>query len=164
MIISSIVAASKNGVIGINNQIPWHLPADLKFFKTHTLNHHLLMGRKCYDSLGKPLPNRTNIIITRNKDFQASGCEIVHSVEEGIDLAKNNGEENLFIIGGAEIYRVTFNICDVLYLTIVDHEIEGDTFLPPIDWTQWILKESVPFDPDEKNMFPYSFNTFLKRK
>lgn len=164
MIISSIVAASKNGVIGINNQIPWHLPADLKFFKNLTLNHHVLMGRKCFDSISKPLPNRTNIIITRNKEFEVPGCLIVHSVKEGIQIAKEHGEENLFIIGGAEIYRVTFDLCDVLYLTIVDIELEGDTFLPPIDWTQWILKESVSFMPDEKNKFPYSFNTFLRRK
>ena len=164
MIISSIVAASKNGVIGINNQIPWYLPADLKFFKNLTLNHHVLMGRKCFDSIGKPLANRTNIIVTRNKEFEAAGCEIVHSVDDGIQLAKDHGEQDLFIIGGAEIYRLTFDICDVLYITIVDVEIEGDTFLPPIDWTQWILKESQSFEPDEKNKYPYSFNTFLKRK
>jgi dihydrofolate reductase len=122
------------------------------------------MGRKCYDSIGKPLANRTNIIVTRNKEFKAEGCEIVHSVDTGIQLAKEHGEENLFVIGGAEIYRLTFDVCDVLYLTIVDVEIEGDTFLPPIDWTQWILNESKSFEPDEKNKYPYSFNTFLKRK
>ncbi|HMG14914.1 MAG TPA: dihydrofolate reductase [Saprospiraceae bacterium] len=164
MRISSVVASSKNGVIGIDNKIPWHLPADLKFFKTLTLNHHVLMGRKCFDSIGKPLINRRNIVITRNPEFRAPGCEIVYSVNDGIELAKEHGEEELFIIGGAEIYRVTFDICDKLYLTIVDIELEGDTFLPEIDWTQWALIESVSFDPDDKNKYSYSFNTFQRRK
>ena len=112
MIVSAIVAVAKNNVIGINNGIPWYLPADLKYFKKTTLNHHIIMGRKSYESIGRPLPKRTNVIVTRDPFFMASNCLVVHSVEEGLQLALDNNETEAFIIGGGEIYRLGMPFVD----------------------------------------------------
>ncbi len=120
MIISAIVATAHNGVIGKDNEIPWYLPADFAYFKRVTLNHHIIMGRNCYESIGRPLPKRTNVIVTRNPFYIASGCVIVHSVEEGLKLAKENGEEEVFIIGGGEIYKQTMHLMDKNNITEVD--------------------------------------------
>ena len=163
MIISSLVAASKNGVIGINNTLPWHLPADLKLFKRLTMGHHILMGRKCYESIGKPLAGRISVVITRNPDYKAEGCIVVSSISDGIEYARQQGETELFIIGGAEIFKETIALWNILYLTIIDEEFEGDVYLPEIDFTKWNLKESESFQPDEKNKYNYSFNTFTRR-
>ncbi|RMG82437.1 MAG: dihydrofolate reductase, partial [Bacteroidetes bacterium] len=137
MIISTIVATAKNNVIGKDNQIPWYLPADLRYFKKMTLNHHIIMGRNCYESIGRPLPKRTNIIVTRNPFFIASGCLIAHSVEEALELARENGEAEAFIIGGGQIYEQSRHLWDKIYLTEVDVEVEGDVFFPEIDPAQW---------------------------
>lgn len=163
MIISSLVAAAQNGVIGIDNKLPWHLPADLKLFKRLTMGHHILMGRKCYESIGKPLPGRISIVISRNPDYKAEGCIVLNSIEDGIEYARQQEEEELFIIGGAEIFKETLDQWDILYLTIIEENIEGDVYLPKIDWTKWSLKESEFFQPDEKNKYNYSFNTFIRR-
>ena len=163
MIVSAIVAVAKNGVIGRNNDIPWYLPADLKYFKKITLNHHIVMGRKCYQSIGRPLPKRTNVIITRNPFFIASNCLVTNSVEEALELAQKNGEEEVFIIGGAQIYALSLPYWDRLYLTEVDIEPEGDILFPSLDMEEWILLSEEPHLADEKNEMAYNFKV-LERK
>jgi dihydrofolate reductase len=160
MIISAIVAIGKNKVIGLDNQIPWYLPADLKYFKKITTGHHILMGRKCYDSIGKPLPNRANIIVTRDLYFIVSNALVVHHIEEGIKLALNRGERELFIIGGGEIYKQSMPFWDRLYLTEVDYEGAGDVFFPEIDLKNWKKTFEELHDKDNLNNFAYSFITY----
>src|SRR5210317_2069393 len=118
MIISQIVAMDENRAIGVHNRVPWHLPDDLKRFKTLTMEHHIIMGRKTYESIGNPLPGRTNVVITRKQDYQPDGCLVVHSVAEAIDLAENRGETETFIIGGGEIFKQSLELTDRIYLSI----------------------------------------------
>jgi dihydrofolate reductase len=164
MIISAIVATSRNLVIGRNNQIPWYLSADLKYFKKTTLNHHVIMGRKSFASIGRPLPKRTNVVITRDLFFTATGCLIAHSIEEALELAYANGEEEAFIIGGAQIYEATQDLWDRLYLTEIDIVIDdGDAFFPQIDYSQWELVSEEPHEPDEKNELAYNFKVWDRK-
>ena len=131
MIVSAIVAVDRNNVIGKDNGIPWHLPADLKYFKRRTLNHHVVMGRKSFESIGRPLPMRTNIIVTRNPYFIASNCLVAPSVEEALSIAFDNGEKEAFIIGGGEIYRQSMPLWGRVYLTRVEMEVQGgEVFFP----------------------------------
>lgn len=161
MKISSIVAVSENHVIGVDNDLPWRLPSDLKFFKEMTLGHHILMGRKNFDSMGRPLPGRTNIVITRNKEFYHSGVIIRNDIMAGIQYAQEAGEKELFIVGGEQIYRQTMELWDTLYLTRVHTNIEnGSAFFPEIENTSWRLLESKKIDSDEKNPFAHSFQIF----
>ncbi len=163
MIVSAIVAVAKDNVMGKNNDIPWYLPADLKYFKATTLNRHIIMGRKTFTSIGRPLPKRTNIVITRQPFFIATGCVITNSIEQALEMAYDNNEEEVFIIGGGEIYKQSMEYWDRLYLTEVDLEVEGgDTFFPEIDFSNWnhIVKDS--YQPDEKNEHSYTFNIFEK--
>ncbi len=162
MIISAIVATAKNNVIGKNDQIPWHLPADLKYFKKTTLHHHLIMGRKCYESIGRPLPNRTNIVVTRNPFFVASGCLIVHSVEEALTLAQSKGEEEVFIIGGGEIYEMSKKYWTKIYRTEIDYEVQGDVFFPKINWNNWMEIFCEAHRANEKCEFDYVFKVYKK--
>ncbi len=162
MIISAIVATAHNGVIGKDNEIPWYLPADFAYFKRVTLNHHIIMGRNCYESIGRPLPKRTNVIVTRNPFYIASGCVIVHSVEEGLKLAKENGEEEVFIIGGGEIYKQTMHLLDKIYITEVDLNTEGSVFFPEINTSEWHLVSEEKHLKDEKNEWDYTFKIFSK--
>lgn len=163
MIISAIVATAKNNVIGRDNDIPWYLPADLKYFKATTLNHHIIMGRKSYESIGRSLPKRTNIVITRNPFYVISNCIVTHSVQEALDIAKNNGEEEAFIIGGGEIYKLSFPLLDRIYLTEVDLEVEGDIRFPEINMDEWDVVSNDPRQADEKNKHNYTFK-ILQRK
>src|SRR5688572_24314058 len=140
MRISLIVAMAENRVIGRNNQLPWHLPADLKHFKSLTTGHSVIMGRKTFESMGKPLPNRRNIVITRQANFRADGVDTAHSLEEAISLAK--GDAEIFVIGGAEVFRDALNGADRLYLTLIHATIEGDVFFPEVDWSEWTLIEA----------------------
>ncbi len=160
MIISAIVAVAKNNVIGRNNDIPWYLPADLKYFKKTTLNHHIIMGRKSFDSIGRPLPKRTNIIVTRNPFFIASNCLVTNSVEEALQIAKDNGETEVFIIGGAQIYERSKNLWDRLYLTEVDVDVEGDVHFPELDMNNWKLISEEAHQADDKNEHDYNFKIF----
>lgn len=160
MIVSAIVATAKNNVIGKNNDIPWYLPADLKYFKKTTLNHHIIMGRKSFQSIGKPLPKRTNIVITRNPFFIASNCIMSTSVEEALSIAQDNGETEAFIIGGGQIYELSKSYWDKLYLTEVDLEVDGDIFFPQLNQDEWKLISSEHHEPDEKNEHPYTFKIF----
>lgn len=164
MIISAIVAMSQNRVIGKDNKIPWHLPADLKYFKKTTLNHHIILGRKCYESIGKPLPRRTNIIVTRNKTFKAEGCVIVNSIGEGLAYARERDEIEVFIVGGGEIYRQSIHLWDKLYLTEVEIEIFGDIFFPKIDNNQWLMNTEKHYLMDEKNPHDYTFKIYERKK
>lgn len=158
--ISLILAASQNGAIGCNNRLPWHLPADLAHFKNLTLGHYVLMGRKTYQSIGRPLPGRTNIIITRQLDFWADGCKIAHSLHEGIALCPPNDE--IFIIGGANIFAQALPYAGKIYLTRIHADFAGDTFLFDLNPAIWRETSHHDFAPDEKNKWPYSFLAFEK--
>lgn len=162
MQISIIIAVSNNGVIGRDNQMPWHLSDDLKRFKKLTSSHCIVMGRKTYDFIGKPLPNRTNIIISRNKDLTIEGVVICNNIEQAIDFAKAQNEKELFIIGGGEICRQALSITDTIYLTKVDTELEGDAFFS-FDESKWQISEIEYIPKNEKNEFDSEF-MILKRK
>ena len=163
MLVSSIVACANNRIIGKNNEIPWYLPADLQYFKKVTLNHAVIMGRNCYESIGRPLPKRTNIIVTRNPFYIASGCLIAHSIEEALQLAADQGETEAFIIGGGHIYAQSVDYWGKLYLTVVDLDTEGDVFFPDIDMTEWELAQAEPHLADAKNPFPYTFYVYERK-
>lgn len=160
MRLSLIVAASENGVIGHNGTLPWHLPKDLKHFKATTLGGTLLMGRKTWDSIGKPLPKRRSLVMSRNPGFEAPGAEVFPDLDTS--LAAANGEDELFVIGGAALYRLTLPRADRLYLTRVHAEIEGDVFLPAIDFSQWKLLEETAHPADERHAYPFTFQTYQR--
>lgn len=161
--ISAIVAMSENHVIGDDNQLPWHLPADLKHFKTITSGHPILMGRKTYESIGRPLPNRTNIIITRNASYEAPGCIVVQSIHEAVERAAAIGSNEIFIIGGAEVYKQLLPNIERIYLTIVHDVFDGDAFFPEFNANDWIEKERARHDADENNEYAYSFILMERR-
>jgi len=161
MIRSIIVAQSQNRVIGIDNTLPWYLPADLKRFKAITMGHHMIMGRKTYESIGKPLPGRTSIVVTRNKDLAFEGCVMVHSLTEAFEIAQKNNDNEAFVIGGADLIKQAIDVCDKLYLTNIHHDFNGDTFLEPLSST-WKEVEQIVNAPDEKNVYTYSFVTYEK--
>ncbi len=156
MIVSIVVAISQNHAIGKDNKLLWYLPKDLKHFKEITTGHTIIMGRKTYESVGKPLPNRRNIIITR-QPIKIEGCEVVNSVEAALALCKDEAE--VFIVGGAEIYRQALHLTDRIYLTIIHENFEGDTYFPEINADLWKETERQDHEPDEKNLLPYSFIT-----
>lgn len=161
MKLSIIVATSLNDVIGVNNQLPWHLPADLKYFKLLTTGHTILMGRKTYESIGRPLPNRLNLVITRSKSFEVAGVTVKHSIEEALEFCKN--QEEVFIIGGDTIYRQMLPYAQNIYVTKVHTTIEnGDAFFPSLDPKQWHLNSSVFHEKDDKNVFDYTFEVYEK--
>ncbi|MCB0628651.1 MAG: type 3 dihydrofolate reductase [Lewinella sp.] len=160
MIVSAIVAAARNGVIGKDNQIPWHLSSDLKYFKRTTLDHHVIMGRKSFISIGRPLPKRTNIIISRDPYFAASGCLVARSVEEALSIAYDNDETEAFIIGGGQIYALSMPFLDRIYLTEVDAEPDGDVFFPDFNPEEWTLLSSEAHPADEKNDHAYTFKVY----
>ncbi|AFD07335.1 dihydrofolate reductase [Solitalea canadensis DSM 3403] len=161
MNISIIVAQAENNVIGKSNQLIWHLPADLKHFKKLTTGNTIIMGRKTYDSIGRPLPNRRNVIISRNKDLKIEGCDLVNSLEEALELTRN--DEKVFIIGGAQIYNQAMNIADTLFITEVKQVFEGDAFFPDIASDKWIEIAREDHKADEKNRLDYSFVTYKRR-
>jgi dihydrofolate reductase len=150
--IKIIVATSKNKVIGNNNELIWKLSSDLKRFKELTTGHPVVMGRKTYESIGKPLPNRRNIIITRNLEYEVNGCEVVSSLEEALLLTNND----CFIIGGGEIYKQSLEVADKIYLTLVHKDFEGDTSFPELG-KEWATIDTKDFKADEKNEYNYSF-------
>ncbi|MEC0228919.1 dihydrofolate reductase [Paenibacillus alba] len=160
MSISFIFAMDRNRAIGLNNTLPWHLPADLKFFKAVTLGHPILMGRKTYDSIGKPLPGRRNIILTQNPAFQAEGCEVVHSVQEAVEAFQ---DQELFVIGGAEIFRLFSEVVNRMYITFIEHEFEADTYISELDLSQWSLQSSEQGERNEKNPYEYYFRIYEKK-
>ena len=157
--ITIVVAMGKNREIGLNNQLLWHLPKDLKHFKELTTGHPVIMGRKTYESIGKPLPNRTNIVISRKNDWFEEGILIVGSIKEAIKFAKKI-DENAYIIGGGNIYKQTLDLADKLEVTLVDTTLEADTFFPKIDEKKWTKTNEIHHEKDEKNQFDFSFQTF----
>ncbi|TXD48221.1 dihydrofolate reductase [Polaribacter sp. IC073] len=160
--ITVIAAIANNNALGKDNDLIWHLPADLKRFKRVTTGHYILMGRNTFESIGKPLPNRTTIIITRNKNYFKDGCLIANSLEAAIELAKE--EKQLFIIGGAQIYKETIakNLADQLDITVVHSEFEADVYFPEIDVKVWKEVAREDFSADEKNKYDYSFISYQK--
>lgn len=160
MIISHIAAMAENRVIGKDNDLPWRLPDDMKFFMQTTKGHHVIMGRKNYDSLQdkfKPLPNRTNIVVTRQKKFDAPGCMVVNSVEEAIDIAKKNNDQEAFVIGGAEIYKLTLPYTNKIYLTEIHASVNGDTFYPNLNMKEWKEVSRIRHAADERHPFAFDF-------
>ena len=160
MSITIIAAIANNNALGKDNQLIWHLSADLKRFKKLTTGHHIIMGRKTFESIGKPLPNRTTIIITRNEQYKQVGCLIANSLEQAISLVKN--DESPFIIGGAQIYQQALDIADKLEITYVYNDFDADVFFPKIDLKIWKEIAKEVFEPDEKNKFKYSFVTYKR--
>jgi dihydrofolate reductase len=165
MVVSAIAALSQNKVIGRNNDLPWKLPDDMRFFMETTKGHHVIMGRKNYDSLRgkfKPLPDRTNIVITRQNDLHAPGCIILHDVKEGLLTANKSGERECFIIGGAEIYKLAMPHTNRLYLTEIQATIEGDTFFPEFNKTDWAEISRKHHPADERHAFAFDFVVYEK--
>lgn len=150
MILSMIVAIGKNREIGLDNKMLWHVKEDFKNFKAVTMGHHMLMGRKTFESIGRPLPGRTTIILTRDKDYKQDDCLIVHSVDQGIALAKERGETELFICGGANIYEQFLDQTQKLYLSKIDFEGEADTFFPEFEQLSWKKIEERKYQAHEK--------------
>ncbi len=157
MTVTIVVAISENHAIGKDNKLLWYLPNDLKHFKEITTGHTVIMGRKTYESVGRPLPKRRNIIITR-QEIAIEGCEVVNSIEAALALCAN--EEEVFIVGGAEIYKQALKLTDRIYLTIVHKEFEADSFFPEISKEEWKEVYREDHQPDEKNLIPYSFITY----
>ncbi|MDQ7075922.1 MAG: type 3 dihydrofolate reductase [Gammaproteobacteria bacterium] len=155
MKLSIIAAMDRNRLIGNNNQLPWHLPADLQFFKKTTLGKPIIMGRKTFDSIGRPLPGRRNIIISRNLDYQANGCDVVHSIEAALELVHEC--EEAMLIGGATLYRHILPLTQKLYLTQIDAELNGDSWFPEYEAEQWRETSREAHQADEKNRFNYAF-------
>ena len=152
-----------NREIGVDNKLPWHLPKDLKHFKEITSGHPIIMGRKTYESIGKPLPNRTNIVISRKKDWFEEGILIVGSIKEAIKFGQKI-DEDIFIIGGGNIFEQTMDIADKLEVTEIKTNIEADTFFPKIDPKIWTKTDEVCHEKDEKNNFDFCFQTFQRAK
>nr|AIA18272.1 Dihydrofolate reductase [uncultured bacterium] len=160
MKISIIVAASENNIIGRNNDLPWHLPADMKYFKDTTMGHCVVMGRKNFESIPpkySPLVGRTNIVITRQKDYNANGAIVVNSIQEAIDFSRNQNETECFITGGGEIFKQSIRLCNRIYLTRIHAVIEGDIYFPELNKEEWKEVSRKDIEPDEKNKFPFSF-------
>ncbi|MGL1935637.1 MAG: dihydrofolate reductase [Fibrobacterales bacterium] len=160
MMLSTIVAVAENGAIGKDNSLIWRLSKDLKRFKEITTGHHIITGRKNYEDIGRPLPNRTTVIITRQKDYRAEGCVVVHSLDEAIQVAKDNGESEAFIIGGAQIYDMALPHCGKLYLTEVHQSFEADIFLTNLGEGWKEVYRDGPFPKSEKDECEYSFVNF----
>ena len=159
--ISLIFAMDKNNGIGYNNRLPWYLPADFAYFKKVTMGQPVIMGRKTFESIGKPLPGRLNIVITRSASFSHEGCIVVNSVDKAKELTK---DKEAFIIGGAEIYRAFLPIADKLYITVIDKTFEADTFFPEIDYSKWELVSSELGVKDEKNPLDYTFFVYQRKE
>ena len=159
--VTIIAAMGRNRALGKNNGLIWHLPADLKRFKEVTRGHHVIMGRKTYESLGRPLPHRTNIIISRNPNFKAEGCIVVGSLEKALDEAKS--DPNPYILGGAQIYEQALSVADRMDLTLVHEDFEADAFFPDFNSEDWIETSRQDFKKDEKNGYDYSFVQYKKK-
>jgi dihydrofolate reductase len=161
MKLSLMAALSTNNVIGRNNQVPWRLSTDLKRLKSMTMGHHVIMGRKTYDSVGTPLPGRTNVVITRQENYAPAGVTVVHSLEDAVHAAERGGDGEAFVLGGAEIYAQAMHRADRMYLTRVHADVDGDTFFPDFDdVSEWTLTDAEHFEADEKNEYPFSFLTY----
>ncbi|HEC62213.1 MAG TPA: dihydrofolate reductase [bacterium] len=162
MIVSLIVAMDENRGIGANNKIPWRLSTDLKRFKALTMGHHLILGRKTFESIGKPLPGRTMIIVTRNVNYIQEGCLVAHTLNDALDMTRERGESEVFVMGGGEIFSWAIDVADRLYLTMVHTEVEADVFFPVIDKNVWIETEESYHEADKANEFPCTFKCLIR--
>ena len=156
-----IAAAAENNALGKNNELVWHLPNDFKRFKSLTTGHHIIMGRKTFESFPKPLPNRTHIVISRQENYNPEGCIVVDSIEKAIALCPENDDS--YIIGGGEIYNLALPFTDIIELTKVHHSFEADAFFPEIDKNEWTLVESEENYKDEKHLYDYTYETYIKK-
>lgn len=164
MIISLIVAMDENRGIGKAGKLPWHLSSDLKRFRELTMYHHVIVGRKTYGSIGKPLLGRQMIVVTRNKDFKPEGCFVAGSVDDAVELARSRGESEAFVIGGAEIYAQALELADRIYLTQVHAEVDADTLFAEFDPSRWAEKESIHHQADEKNQYAFTFKLLERER
>jgi len=165
MLLSLVVAASTNNAIGLHNQLLWHLPNDMKFFKNITWAMPVVMGRKTFEALaGKPLPGRLNMVITRQADFKAAGITVVRSLAEASAIAAKADYKQMYIIGGGEIYQQAITIADRIYITRVDAVLDGDAFFPVIDQQQWLLRSEQSFSADTKHAYSYHFQLWERNK
>ena len=166
--VAIIVAMAENQVIGVDNRLPWHLPADLKYFKATTLGKPIVMGRKTFESIGRPLPGRLNIVVSSNKGYAAEGVTVVHSIESALTVAKvgalKNGVDELMVIGGAQLYRDCLPLVDRLYVTLIHAEIDGDASFPRLDWSLWQQQRREDFAADEAGSFAYSFLVYSRKQ
>jgi len=158
MRLSIIAAMSANRVIGSHNDLPWRLPADWKRFKSLTMGHHLIMGRKTFESIGQPLPGRTTVVVTHQTGYAPEEVLVAHSVEQALQMAA--GDDEVFVAGGAQIYQQMFPRADRLYLTSIHEEFEGDTDFPEFEESDWQLISEESHEPDEKNLYPYTFSIY----
>jgi len=163
VIISIIAAMDRKRGIGVDNKLPWRLSADLKRFRELTMGHQIIVGRKTFESIGRPLPGRRMIVVTRDVNYKAGGCDVAHSIEDAINLARGRGESEVFICGGAEIYAQTIGVADRMYLTFVDAEVAADTFFPEFDEREWSERESFYQPADEKNQCPFTFKLMIRK-
>ena len=159
MKVALIAARSDNNVIGSEGRIPWHLPADLKHFKALTVGHAIMMGRKTFESIGKPLPDRLTVVVSRNRDYKRAGITVVHSPEAALAFADQN-ETEVFVCGGAEIYRLALPLANRMYLTRVHTVVRGNVLFPEFSSKEWQLTESDPHKADDKNAFDYTFEVW----
>ena len=164
MLTSLVVAASENNVIGKDNKLLWHLPNDMRFFKNTTWAMPVIMGRKTFDALGKPLAGRTNIVITRQKNWKAEGAKVVKNMDEAIRAAAHTDAKEAFVIGGGEIFKQSIARSHKIYLTRVHATLEGDTFFPEVNETEWKLVSNLDFNKDDKHAYPYSFQIWERKK
>ena len=156
-----IAAVAENNALGKDNELVWHLPNDFKRFKSLTTNHHIIMGRKTFESFPKPLPNRVHVVITRQSDYNPEGCIVVDSIEKAISICPEN--EDSYIIGGGEIYTLGMEHADILEITKVHHSFDADAYFPEIDKTDWQLVESEENFRDEKHLYDYTYETYIRR-
>jgi dihydrofolate reductase len=158
--LSLIVAMDENRLIGSDNRLPWHLPADLALFKRTTMGKPVVMGRKTFESIGKPLPGRRNIVITRNPDYRAEGCEVVSDIDSALEICAEDAE--IMLIGGASLYQQTIDRASCMYITLIHHEFDGDTWFPEFDPDDWQVAEREVFEADADNPFSWSFVKYVR--
>lgn len=163
MIVSLIVAMDERGGIGLGGRVPWHLPADLKHFRRLTMGHHLILGRVTYESIGRPLPGRHMLVISRQADYRAEGCRVVASLDEAQASARESGEDEVFVAGGAQIFALALPLADRLHLTRVHAQVEADAFFPPFDLAEWVEVETRFHAADDRNPYPFTYS-LLRRK
>lgn len=166
MKISMIAAVAENNVIGKDNDLVWHLPDDMKFFMQKTTGHHVIMGRKNFESIPdkfRPLPNRPNIVMTRQKDLRIDGAYVVNSLEDALEIARKNNETEVFVIGGGDIYNLAMDTADTMYITEVKGTFEGDAFFPEFDKSEWKETERIHHGTDERHAYTFDFVTYQKK-
>ncbi|MCA0970407.1 dihydrofolate reductase [Halobacillus litoralis] len=158
--ISFIFAMDRNRLIGKDNDLPWHIPNDFKFFKDMTIGKTIIMGRKTFESFGKPLPDRKHIVITSNHDYDREGCTVIHSIDDILEMEKNDPDTEWFVIGGTVLFEKMLPYADRMYLTYIDYEFEGDTHFPEYDESDWKLVSETKGEKDEKNPYDYYFRIY----